>query len=119
MRGPPMRQFSSLFEDRDHQNRIWPFGQRRQSERMPCDLVIRVSRHRNDTVSRHVSTNVSNGGMMLEPTVDGYVGEHLYLTAEPLFTEVEARITHQYGNATGVAFVQRIDRPDVVKKARS
>lgn len=114
-----MKQFSSFSEDHNHQTRSWPFGQRRQSERLRSDLAIMVSRHRDDTETEHASVNVSNGDMMLEPAVDGYVGEHLYLTADPLFSMVEARITHQYGDATGVAFVQRVDRPDVLKQARS
>lgn len=112
-----MKQFSSFTETARADARAWPFGQRRQSERQPSSLAIRVTKHRDEMASNHIAANVSNGGMMLEPAVEGYVGEHLYLTAEPIFANVEARITHQYGGATGIAFVQRVDRPDVVKAA--
>lgn len=112
-----MKQYASFTDRAPAEKRVWPFGQRRHSERVPSSLAIQVTRHVDQTVSEHVSVNVSNGGMMLEPAVDGYVGEHLYLTADPLFVSVEARITHQYGDATGIAFVQRVDRPDVLKAA--
>lgn len=112
-----MKQFSSFAGPSEGERRVWPFGQRRQSERLPSSLVIKVSRHRSDAVTEHVSVNVSNGGMMLEPAVDGYVGEHIYLSAAPLFSGLEARITHQYGDATGLAFVQRVDRPEIARAA--
>jgi hypothetical protein len=111
-----MKQFSS-FSAPAEDRRTWPFGQRRASERLPSRLDVSVSRHRSDTVTDHVAANVSNGGMMLEPAVDGYVGEHLFLDGGTLFSGLEARITHQYGDATGIAFVQRVDRPDVASAA--
>ena len=114
-----MKQFSSFSPDTSQETRRWLFGQRRQSERRPSSLTVRVTRHRDETASDHLAVNVSNGGMMLQPAVVGYVGEHIFLTADPLFANIEARINHQYGDATGIAFVQRVDRPTLQSRQRT
>ncbi|WP_417514151.1 PilZ domain-containing protein [Minwuia sp.] len=110
-----MKEFKSLIETAVQDGRTWPFGQRRAAERRPADISVRVERHRGPVADDHTVRNVSDGGMLITPRIDGYVGEHVYLDGERLPARLEARITYQHEDATGIAFVARVDRPDVVQ----
>mgnify|MGYP000503878646 CR=1 FL=1 len=82
-----------------------PPNMRRQHERFEIDVAVNVARHEAQFTRKAV--NVSDGGAFLAPSLEGYVGQHIFLSYGQLITDVEARIVSHRPAGTGVEFVSK------------
>lgn len=82
-----------------------PPNMRRRHERFEIDVAVNVARY--ETQFTRKALNVSDGGVFLAPPLEGYVGQHIFLSYGELITGVEARIVSHRPAGTGVEFVSK------------
>lgn len=99
--------FTSIFRRLAQLHLIFfpPPNMRRQHERFEIDVAVNVARH--ETQFSRKALNVSDGGAFLAPPLEGYVGQHIFLSYGELITGVEARIVSHRSAGTGVEFVSK------------
>lgn len=86
---------------------------RRRARRLELNMPIQVFKHHQTQPQDTVALDLSTGGLRIGPVIQGYVGEHVFVSAGNFIDRAEARIVNQDAGGMGLRFVFPLPEPKV------